>query len=114
MKYLVTYTTGNGEWCHCHRVTSDQTEEYGDLDSIAVSMLDKWKSYGGDLSIDTIYEVEEVDEGSIERVKDCFKRLTVKATEAKELHRKEDKEKEERHLLTRLKDKYKKQDSKEV
>ncbi len=108
MKYLVTYTTGNGEWCHCHRVTSDQTEEYGDLDSIAVSMLDKWKSYGGDLSIDTIYEVEEVDEGSIERVKDYFKRLTVKATEAKENKRKEEKELDDRRQLAFLKDKYNK------
>ncbi len=108
MKYLVTYITGNGEWCHCHRKTSTQTEEYYDLENVAADMLEKWKGYGGDLLIKDIRFTEEVNEEIVVAIKKDFIALTKKANEAEKNHKQEDEERSERRLLARLKEKYKK------
>lgn len=108
MRYLVTYITGNGEWCHCHRRTSFNTEEYHDLKNVAENMLAKWKSYGGDLEIDEIHLIDEVSEEIVAAVKNEFRALTEKAKEAENKKKEEDEEKSERSLLQRLKEKYKK------
>lgn len=108
MKYLVTYVTGNGEYCHCHRQTSTQTAEYYDLENVASDMLAKWKSYGRDLYIDEIHLIDEVSEDMVEAVKKDFKNLTEKAKAAEKIRIAEDDEKSERRLLARLKEKFKK------
>jgi len=106
MRYLVTYIVGNREWCHCHRQTSYRTEEYHDIKNIAPDMLEKWKDCLGDLEIDEIHLIDDVNEEIVAAIKNDFRRLTEKAKEAKENHRLEDKEKDERRLYTRLKEKF--------
>ncbi len=108
MRYLVTYITGNGEWCHCHRRTETQTEEYHDLDGVAKAMFEKWKNRRGDLEIDEIHLVDDVDESIVANIKNKFRALTEKAKEAETNKKEEEKEKDERRLLQRLKEKYKK------
>lgn len=108
MRYLVTYITGNGEWCHCHRRTEHQTEEYYDLDNVAASMFEKWKNRRGDLEIDEIHLIDDVDEEIVAAVKNKFRALTEKAKKEENKKKEGEKEKDERILLQRLKEKYKK------
>ncbi len=109
MKYLVTYETGNGDWCHCHRVTSTHTAEYHSLEDVAVDMFIKWKGYRGDLRIEEIYTIEEVeiDKEVVDSIKAEFKILTNDARSAERTEKEVEKMKSEKRLFERLKAKFK-------